>query len=33
MGIKESEFIPSLEFGGVAGFLADSLKSRTNLFI
>jgi peroxiredoxin family protein len=33
MGIKESELVPCLECGGVASFLADSLKSRTNLFI
>jgi len=33
MGIKESELVPGLEYGGVASFLADSLKSRTNLFI
>lgn len=33
MGIKESELIAGLECGGVASFLADSLKSRTNLFI
>jgi peroxiredoxin family protein len=33
MGIKESELVPGLECGGVASFLADSLKSRTSLFI
>ena len=33
MGIKESELVSGLECGGVASFLADSLKSRTNLFI
>ena len=33
MGIKESELVPGLEYGGVASFLADSLKSRTSLFI
>ena len=33
MGIKESEFVGGLECGGVATFLADSLKSRTSLFI
>jgi peroxiredoxin family protein len=33
MGIKESELVAGLECGGVAAFLADSLKSRTNLFI
>lgn len=33
MGIKESELVSGVECGGVASFLADSLKSRTNLFI
>jgi peroxiredoxin family protein len=33
MGIKESELMSGLECGGVATFLADSLKSRTSLFI
>ncbi len=33
MGIKESELVAGLESGGVAAFLADSLKSRTSLFI
>jgi len=33
MGIKESELVNGLECGGVASFLADSLKSRTSLFI
>lgn len=33
MGIKESELSAGLECGGVATFLADSLKSRTSLFI
>lgn len=33
MGIKESELVEGLECGGVATFLADSLKSRTSLFI
>ena len=33
MGIKESELVAGLEFGGVTSFLADSLKSRTSLFI
>lgn len=32
MGIKDSELVSDLEFGGVAAFLADSLKSRTSLF-
>ncbi len=33
MGIKEPELVPGLECGGVGSFLADSLKSRTSLFI
>jgi len=33
MGIKETELMDGLESGGVASFLADSLKSRTSLFI
>jgi peroxiredoxin family protein len=33
MGIKESELATGVECGGVAAFLADSLKSRTSLFI
>ncbi len=33
MGLKESELVDGLECGGVASFLADSLKSRTSLFI
>jgi peroxiredoxin family protein len=33
MGSRESELISGLECGGVASFLADSLKSRTSLFI
>jgi peroxiredoxin family protein len=33
MGITEPELLPGLECGGVASFLADSLKSRTSLFI
>jgi peroxiredoxin family protein len=33
LGIKESELVPDLEFGGVAAYLGDSLKSRTSLFI
>lgn len=33
MGIHESELAEGLECGGVASFLADSLKSRTSLFI
>ncbi|HET7214600.1 MAG TPA: DsrE/DsrF/DrsH-like family protein [Terriglobia bacterium] len=33
MGIKDSELVEGLEHGGVASFLADSLKSRTSLFI
>ncbi len=33
MGIRESELVDGIECGGVATFLADSLKSRTSLFI
>ena len=33
MGISESEMVSGIECGGVATFLADSLKSRTSLFI
>lgn len=33
MGIQPSELADGLECGGVATFLADSLKSRTSLFI
>jgi len=33
MGIRESELGEGLEYGGVASFLADSLRSRTSLFI
>jgi peroxiredoxin family protein len=33
LGIKESELVAGLECGGVASFLADSLKSRTSLFL
>lgn len=33
MGINDSELVGGLEHGGVASFLADSLKSRTSLFI
>lgn len=33
MGIQESELVAGLEYGGVASFLGDSLKSRTSLFI
>jgi peroxiredoxin family protein len=33
MGIRESELVGGLECGGVASYLADSLKSRTSLFI
>ena len=33
LGIKESELVSGVECGGVAAFLADSLKSRTNLFV
>ena len=33
MGIEESELVAGLECGGVGSFLADSLRSRTSLFI
>jgi peroxiredoxin family protein len=33
MGISESELVGGLECGGVATFFAESLKSRTSLFI
>lgn len=33
MGISEAEMVGGIECGGVATFLADSLKSRTSLFI
>jgi peroxiredoxin family protein len=33
MGISEAEMVSGIECGGVATFLADSLKSRTSLFI
>ena len=33
MGIKESELASGIECGGVAAFLADSLRSRTSMFI
>lgn len=33
MGIQDSELIDGLEPAGVGSFLADSLRSRTNLFI
>ncbi|MBX3390386.1 MAG: DsrE/DsrF/DrsH-like family protein [Phycisphaeraceae bacterium] len=33
MGIRQTELLDGLECGGVATFLADSLKSRTSLFI
>lgn len=33
LGIQESELVAGLECGGVASCLADSLKSRTGLFI
>jgi peroxiredoxin family protein len=33
MGIDQSELVDGLECGGVASFLADSLKARTSLFI
>lgn len=33
MGIKDDELISGLEFGGVASFLGDALKSKATLFI
>ena len=33
MGISDDELVDGLERGGVAAFLSDSLRSRTNLFI
>ena len=33
MGVSEDELIPDLEPAGVAAFLSESLRSRTNLFI
>lgn len=33
MGIKDEELIDGLEYGGVASFLGDALKSRATLFI
>ena len=33
MGIGDQELVDGLERGGVAAFLSDSLRSRTNLFI
>ena len=33
MGISEDELLPDLEPAGVAAFLSESLRSRTNLFI
>jgi peroxiredoxin family protein len=33
MGITDAELVGGLEYGGAACFLADSLKSRTSLFI
>ena len=33
MGVSEEELIPGLEPAGVAAFLSESLRSRTNLFI
>ncbi len=33
MGISDEELIPDLEAAGVASFLSESLRSRTNLFI
>jgi peroxiredoxin family protein len=33
MGIHQTELVAGLECGGVASLLAESLKSRTSLFI
>ena len=33
MGIDPQELVPELEFGGVATFLGDALRSRATLFI
>ena len=33
MGVSEEELMPGLEPAGVASFLSESLRSRTNLFI
>jgi len=33
MGIKDAELVKGFESAGVASFLAESLRSRTNLFI
>ena len=33
MGIQDDELIQGFESGGAASFLAESLRSRTNLFI
>lgn len=33
MGISDDELIPGLEAAGVASFLGESLRSRTNLFV
>ena len=33
MGISDDELVDGLERGGVAAYLSDSLRSRTNLFI
>lgn len=33
MGITDEELLDGLEFGGVANFLGEALKSRATLFI
>lgn len=33
LGIKESDLVDGIEFGGVAMYLGDALQSRTSLFI
>jgi peroxiredoxin family protein len=33
MGVRDSELVEGLEYAGVGTFLADSLVSRTSLFI
>lgn len=33
MGVREEEFVPGVELGGVATFLDDALKARATLFL
>jgi peroxiredoxin family protein len=33
MGITDAELLDGLEFGGVASFLGEALKSRATLFV